>query len=176
MSTVVWGQTSPALLTRTSSGPWASPASAANPAIDRVGQVEGDGRRLVAVGPELGRRSSQRSTRRAPSTTGWPAAARAMAVARPMPDEAPVTTAGRRPGAARTGASAGHHRGGEGGEAPDVDGVDAADAGRVDVVVGDAGDGLLEADPRLEPGQRGAQAEVAADAEAGEGLVSRPMS
>ena len=46
--------------------------------------------------------------------------------------------------------------------------VHAADALRVDVVVGDAGHQLLEAHARLEAGQRGAEAEVAAEAEAGD--------
>ncbi len=52
--------------------------------------------------------SSHSSTRRAPSTTGWPSAASAMAVAWPMPEEAPVTTAGRRSGlGSKRGISAG---------------------------------------------------------------------
>ncbi len=42
--------------------------------------------------------SSHFSTRRAPSATGYPAVASAVAVAAPIPDDAPVTTAGRRSG------------------------------------------------------------------------------
>ena len=87
--------------------------------------VRSSGRRdgLAAVGPDLGRGLlAAARRRRAPSTTGWPAAASASAVAAPMPEDAPVTTAGAAVGVRRrTAASAGRHRGGEGGEAADVD-------------------------------------------------------
>ena len=60
---------------------------------------------------------------------GGRAAASVRAVARPMPDEAPVTMAGRRSGWAMIGSwwagvSVDRHRGGQGGEAADVDRVD----------------------------------------------------
>ena len=53
------------------------------------------------------------------------------AVAWPMPDDAPVTTVGRRSGwATKRGHQRARHRGGQGGEAPHVDGVDALGACR----------------------------------------------
>jgi hypothetical protein len=42
--------------------------------------------------------AEQAEVRRAPNTTGRPEAASVRAVAAPMPDDAPVTTAGRRAG------------------------------------------------------------------------------
>ena len=74
-----------------------------------VGQVEVDGDRLAAVGPDgRGRRPRTRSTRRAPEGHRVAGAARARAVAWPMPEEAPVTTAGRRSGwGSKRGISAG---------------------------------------------------------------------
>jgi len=97
--------------------------------LDRVvvGEVEVDGDRFAAGLPDGDRRVLAVGDASAPSTTGWPSAARAAAVARPMPDEAPVTTAGRRCGFAGNSASAQGHRCGQGGEAPDVDGVDPLD-------------------------------------------------
>src|SRR3546814_8853337 len=88
-------------------------------------------------------------------------------VASPMPEEAPVTTAARRSGCgSNRGISARSselRRGGQRPEAADVHGVHAGDAGGVEVVVGDAGHRLLQADARLEPGQRCAAAEVPAE-------------
>jgi hypothetical protein len=68
--------------------------------IDRciVGQVERRRGSLAPTDLMAAANSSRRSVRRAPNTTGWPAAANDLAAAAPMPDEAPVTTATRRSG------------------------------------------------------------------------------
>ncbi len=92
----------PALLTRTSRRPAAvepgdsDATAAARPATDS-GSVTSQ---ATAVPPISAASASSRSTRRAAQTTENPAAARARAVAAPMPLLAPVTTAVRGKGAA----------------------------------------------------------------------------
>ena len=88
-----------ALDTRISTGPNAASARSTNgPSV--AGSARS--RSKAAASPPSARISSAISShtlaRRAPSTTGWPARASARAVSAPMPDEAPVTTAGRRSG------------------------------------------------------------------------------
>ena len=73
----------PALLTRMSRPPSRSTASAAKPSQLAASVTSSSSATSV----------SSRSTRRAPPATRTPAAASAAAVARPMPDDAPVTIA-----------------------------------------------------------------------------------
>ena len=61
-----------------------------------VRQVEVEGGGLATLARMAAAISSQAAVRRAPRTTGWPAWARRRAVAAPIPDDAPVTTVGRR--------------------------------------------------------------------------------
>src|SRR5579863_1888106 len=146
------GSAWPALDTMMSMAPTSSPAARANSSTE-CASPPASLMRAATV--------SHLSTRRAPSTTGWPAAAKASAVAAPIPEEAPATTAPRRSGWAtkrrrgtgRDPRSAGRDGGGEAGEAPYVDGMDPARTLGVDVVVRHPGHELLEDDARLEPGQ-----------------------
>src|SRR5579863_3122493 len=171
------GSAWPALDTMMSTGPTISVATRANSSTD---DASARSRRCTWASPPASlmpvATASHGCTRRAPRTTRWPAAASAAAVAAPIPDEAPATIAPRRSGWAtkrrrgtgRDPRSAGRDGGGEAGEAPHVDGVHPTGALGVDVVVGHAGHELLEDDARLESGQGGAQAEVAATPEADE--------
>src|SRR4051794_39303024 len=92
--TIVPSSITPALFTRTSSPPSSSrvrrtaPAQAASSVTSRsrVSTVAPSARSFPAS-------ASRRSLRRAPRATAAPARARATAVASPMPDDAPVTSA-----------------------------------------------------------------------------------
>ncbi len=166
--TTVPAMFSAALETRISRLPKASAAALANWSTESP-SARSSG--MATASPPAARMpaavSSQAGSRRAPSTTGCPAAASARAVASPMPEDAPVTTAGRRSG---WGSKRGHQRrvdrGRQGGQPPDVDRVDPLDPVGVDLVVRHPGDQLAEGDPGLEPGEGGAHAEVAPAAEA----------
>src|ERR1700681_1888122 len=171
------GSAFPALDTTMSSGPTASWAARAKSSTEAASARSS--RRAWASPPAAricAATASHFSTRRAPSTTGWPTAARAMAVAAPIPDDAPATTEPRRSGWATKAdlgmgtcvRSARGDGGGEVGETPHVDGMDASGPVGVDVVVGHPGHELLQHDAGLEPGQGGTQAEVAPPAEADE--------
>src|SRR5271166_1263769 len=167
VSSAVAGRISPALETSTSTGPRAAVASTANRS---VAWSSARSRGNATASPPASRMAaavaSQVTTRRAPRTTGWPAAASARAVAAPMPEEAPVTTAGRRSGwRSKRATSTRPGRRGQCGESPDVDGVHPLGARLVDLVVGDRADQLLEGDAPLEARQSGAHAEVAPTAE-----------
>ena len=100
-STIVPGATAPALLTTTSMSPRSAVTALANDPTDSS-SVRSSG--CATASPPSARiwaaTSSSRSVRRAPRATGKPAAARLSAVAAPMPELAPVTTAGRRSGCA----------------------------------------------------------------------------
>ena len=97
-----------ALDTRISTAPRVSTAALANCSTE---SPSARSRWMATASPPSARMaaavSSHSATRRAPRATGWPRAASAWAVAWPMPDEAPVTTAGRRCG---IGLEAGHQR------------------------------------------------------------------
>ena len=84
----------PAVVTGASSGIGRATAAA----LAALGHPVVLGARRVSECEDAAAASLHSPTRRAPRTTGWPAAASAVAVARPMPDEAPVTTAGRTSG------------------------------------------------------------------------------
>src|SRR5215469_583114 len=106
-------------------------------------------------------------SRRAPSATGWPAAASAWAVAAPMPDDAPATNAGRRAGCGSnrgTSARLRSHR--QAREAADADRMDPLRRRLVDLVALHPCHELAERDRRLQPGQVRAQAVVPTGAEA----------
>lgn len=98
-SMVAPGATRPALLTTTSISPRSAVALAAKSATDASSVTSS---RCATASPPSARTaaaiSSRASTRRAPSATGCPAAARTLAVSAPIPDDAPVITAGRRSG------------------------------------------------------------------------------
>ncbi len=95
------GATRPALETSTSMSPSASVAAFTNASTDDPSATSSE---WANASPPVSLMTvatfSHRSARRAPSATGNPAAARAVAVAAPMPDEAPVTITGRRSGCA----------------------------------------------------------------------------
>ncbi len=99
VSSAAPGKILAALDTRISTGPNAASASLAN----RVTEPRSARSRWQATASPPSARmdaatSSHISTRRAPSTTGWPARANARAASAPMPEEAPVTAVGRRSG------------------------------------------------------------------------------
>ncbi len=137
--------------------------------VDRVGVGDVEVMRERAATRRLdaaARRRASRSVRRAPSATDQPSAPKRRAIAAPMPDEAPVTSA--RPLRALTAHAARapwvkldrQRR-----EAAHVHRVDARDAAGVDLVVRAGAPDLLERDAALEPRQRRAEAEVRAVAE-----------
>src|SRR5580765_2797685 len=90
------GAAVPALLTRTSTGPSAVVVAARNVLIDAGSQTSSTCAKAAPPASVMSVAvSSSWSTRLAPSATGQPSAPSACAIARPIPADAPVTTATR---------------------------------------------------------------------------------